>query len=133
LYFSQCDTWSSRINLVSVRATDQEAKVDIPVEAEHAEERYGEAVVVPAEDRVDGAGDEDGGPGVEPGEGGVQLLEAGSVVLPVVEQLPEGRGRAGAARLLPVYPVQGVGEEKEDGHRHLQGAVAGPCQVEYIY
>ena len=35
--------------------------------------------------------------------------------VPMVKELPERGGCAGATGLLPVNPVQGVGKEEEDG------------------
>ena len=43
---------------------EQEAEVDVPVQAEHAEDGDREAIVVPPKDRVDCARDEDGCPGI---------------------------------------------------------------------
>ena len=65
----------------------QEADIDVPVETEHVEDVDGEAVLVPAKDRVDAAGDEDGGPGVQA----------------VVEQLPQGGGGPSPPGLFTVY------------------------------
>ena len=45
---------------------EQEAEVDVPVQAEHAEHRDREAIIVPPKDRVDCARDEDSCPGVQP-------------------------------------------------------------------
>jgi len=77
-----------------------EAEQGHPHQHVHPESRDGESVgFVDAEDVEKGAGDEDGGPRVAS----------------VVKELAQGRAVARTPRLLPVYPVQRVGEKKEDG------------------